>query len=196
LTGDYTKLGKLRDNRRSGLRLKQALVKSIREDKAVGLSLKEVALRNNVSANTVSTYCRDLFWHPHRIYQTEEDVRAANQQHNIDNRHPCKLCGKLVWGLAEYCWSCEKGLRQIGSRFCSKCGHALYFRSIWKDKAYYYCPVCRKSEVVDKTDVKKPGHKGHNIVCPKCGSSKLTKCEDGLQCLVCFKIIYLTKTTS
>ena len=94
--------------------LNPELVRLIREAKARGDSLLDIAKKHGVSKSTVSLYCRDLFEHPKRIYLTERAcrqnlvVRQRSHPRSPDKRVPCKGCGASIRadGKTQLCIKC------------------------------------------------------------------------------------------
>lgn len=98
-------------NRKDGLftRLPSSKINAIRQDKLNGYSLNEISLRHGVSKATASLYCRDLFYYPGRVYQTEAEYREAILLRKIGTDHNkyklCK-CGAIIRNKPERCSKC------------------------------------------------------------------------------------------
>ena len=100
------------------------IVAQMRADKLQGISLKEIARKYGISLSTTSLYCRDLFSHPSRKYQTEAEARqmmcVVSKRNNL--LHPerprysktrqCPNCGKMIKQVSEMCIDCRRALRR------------------------------------------------------------------------------------
>ena len=91
-------------------------IKLIRNDKTAGKSLSDIAAKYNCSKSTVSYYCRDIFDHPNRQYQTEKDVRQRLHETRKVRNHGHKLVP---------CTKCQKPIRVNKSGLCFDC---YYFK--------------------------------------------------------------------
>lgn len=93
------------------IRISQDKVDIMRRAKQEGYSLREVSVSLNVAKSTVSLYTRDLFYHPNRIYQTEEEARNAVYQRNIGKDHTkyrkCIDCGDKIRNEHVRCLKCN-----------------------------------------------------------------------------------------
>ena len=109
-------------------RLDRNTIDNIREGKRDGRSLKDLAQEFGCTKSTVSYYCRDLFTHPMRKYQTLEDVRKSHNEskkaryatgkrcpsdfknypsrHAIRKMYPCVSCGKPMSRKGSLCINC------------------------------------------------------------------------------------------
>ena len=109
-------------------KIAQHIIDQIRRAKRDGSSLKEVAARFHISKSTVSTYCRDLFQHPQRIYETEADTRARLYQRSKANKIRYRQDGRSQsWSKfgsrsTQPCRVCDHHIRRGGkSGLCASC---------------------------------------------------------------------------
>ncbi len=99
--------------RKDGLftKLPSARIQLIREAKRDGCSLGEISQVFSIAKSTASYYCRDLFWHPQRVYQTEKEarliiaLRGAGKDHS--KYHTCINCGKSIRNEFTRCLQCN-----------------------------------------------------------------------------------------
>lgn len=100
-------------NRKDGLftRISAEKVAAMRQMKKEDFSLQDIAQKYHVAKSTVSIYCRDLFDHPKRIYQTEEEIRDVIFKRGIgknhDAYHKC-ACGVKIRRDHQRCLTCRK----------------------------------------------------------------------------------------
>lgn len=94
----------------------EAKVELMRKAKKDGYSLREISNVFSVAKSTVSYYCRDLFWHPNRLYETEEDAREAIILRGIGKDHnkykPCIDCGMPIRNSNTRCLKCNLGYQK------------------------------------------------------------------------------------
>lgn len=87
------------------------MINAMREAKINGASLKEITEAFDIAKSTASLYCRDLFWHPNRIYQTEGEARDAVAMRGIGTDHSiyrkCLDCGGTIRNENKRCLSCN-----------------------------------------------------------------------------------------
>lgn len=95
-------------------RIPDHTVKAIRSDKQDGLSLKEIAIKYSISKTTASYYCRDLFTHPSRIYQTTRDVILRRS--HLKKRYICSTCGKPTKSKNKMCAVCYHAARRNNAK--------------------------------------------------------------------------------
>jgi len=92
-------------------RLSKSKITIMREAKTAGYSLSEIASSLSVAKSTVSLYCRDLYSHPNRVYETEEEARLAIYLRSLDKDHTkkqnCIDCGKIIRNEHTRCLKCN-----------------------------------------------------------------------------------------
>jgi len=109
-------------------RLSETTIEQIRNGKRDGSSLNDLAQEFGCSKSTVSYYCRDIFSHPSRQYQTLDDVRYSYNErkkarwksgkrcpsdfksypstHRQRTLYPCRICGNLIRRRDSLCIAC------------------------------------------------------------------------------------------
>lgn len=92
-------------------RIPSSKVFLIREAKRSGYSLLEIANEYNIGKSTASLYCRDLFYDPQRIYETEEEARLVVYLRNVGKDHNtykgCLDCGRAIRNSQVRCLECN-----------------------------------------------------------------------------------------
>lgn len=100
--------------------LPQSKIESIRNAKREGMSLQDISKTFGCSKSTASLYCRDLFYHPSRKYNTEEQARQIpieRRKGKLRRRYPsdynrkrklysCVSCGNLISRKGHLCLKC------------------------------------------------------------------------------------------
>lgn len=119
-----------------------SIIRAIRQAKLDGKSLKQIAEMFGCAKSTASLYCRDVFEHPNRLYQSEQDARAAilrgNQLNPNRSRgtyrtyYPCIECGKLIRRNGSRCIVCHSTERKRAAfeQYIKRCEE----RQILKDQ--------------------------------------------------------------
>jgi len=77
---------------------------------------------------------------------------------------------------------------------CKGCGKAIYLKLSDILRGYRYCGECRNRLSFPPARIEKGGRRVAGFAgsfCSKCKSTLLMRCEDGLECLQCGKVIYL-----
>jgi len=80
-------------------------------------------------------------------------------------------------------------------RECVGCGREIYVRPYrLKDpRRLCFCRECTNKLFQPPIKLKGGERRKAGFRCPKCGSSHIYKIEDGFQCFICSKIIYITQ---
>lgn len=93
------------------IRIPKSKVILMREAKKAQYSLSEIALAFHVGKSTASLYCRDLFQHPSRRYDTEEEAREVIRLRGIGKDHRiyrnCVDCGTRIGNEHIRCLKCN-----------------------------------------------------------------------------------------
>jgi len=100
-------------NRKDGLftRIPAKKIAAMRQMKEEGFSLGDIALKLHVAKSTVSIYCRDIFDHPKRIYQTEQEIRDVVFKRGVGKNHEAFhrcACGAKIRRQHKRCLSCRR----------------------------------------------------------------------------------------
>ena len=99
------------------------VIQAMRREKSAGDSVKVLGKRYGISPSTVSFYCRDLYTHPSRIYQTEKEARTAGYLRTEAARArgegrgrliPCNRCPNLVRAAENVTGMCRSCLDATG----------------------------------------------------------------------------------
>jgi len=83
----------------------------MRQAKIDGYSLREIGETLEVAKSTISLYCRDLYWYPTRVYETEQEARDAITMRGVGTDHSkyhyCSQCGRKVRNEHQRCLKCN-----------------------------------------------------------------------------------------
>jgi len=100
------------------------VVARIRTLKKEGVSLRLLAQKFGLAKSTVSLYCRDVFWGPHRKYDSEAEARASIYERTKALRQERGISGWDTWRgrhrLTKQCPDCGKYIRSESKR-CKEC---------------------------------------------------------------------------
>ncbi len=90
-------------------RIPDTTITAIRNGKQAGQSLGQLSEQYHIAKSTVSYYCRDLFSHPRRKYQTELEVRKRVTEQA--KRFTCRNCGSPIKSKNGLCGTCYQKSR-------------------------------------------------------------------------------------
>lgn len=99
------------------IQLPGTTVDRIRKAKQDGYSLRDIETAFGIARSTASLYCRDLFWYPGRLYETEEQAREAVALRGFGRDyakyHHCVDCGKRIRNKHVRCLTCNLTFQDV-----------------------------------------------------------------------------------